>query len=133
MSGALAWGLVALAVAAGYVGYGWPGVLLAFTVTIFWLLMQFSRAVRVMKHAASRPVGHVANAVMLQSRLHKGMPLAQVINLTASLARRCGDEPEDPETWAWRDEAGDEVVVELQAGKLSAWRLQRAEAPADPA
>ena len=130
MSGALAWGLVALAVAAGYVGYGWPGVLLAFTVTIFWLLMQFSRALRVMKHAASRPVGHVASAVMLQSRLHKGMTLAQVIKFTASLGRRCGDEPE---AWAWRDEAGDEVVVELQAGKLSAWRLQRAEAPADPA
>jgi hypothetical protein len=37
---------VALAVAAlglGYTSYGWRGVVLAVTVVVFWLLLQFSR------------------------------------------------------------------------------------------
>ena len=61
------------ALAAGYVGYGWPGVVLALTVVVFWLLLQFSRALRTLRNAASGPVGQVASAVMLHSRLKAGM------------------------------------------------------------
>lgn len=53
---------VALAVAAlglGYTSYGWRGVVLAVTVVVFWLLLQFSQALRVLREAGARPVGTV--------------------------------------------------------------------------
>jgi hypothetical protein len=131
----LAWGLAVAAVAVGYVGYGWPGVVLAITVVVFWLLLQFSRALRVMKAAAGRPVGSVPSAVMLQSKLHAGMTLAQVMKLTGSFGQArvvaSAGVPLDraEEVFAWRDEAGDEVVVQLRAGKLQAWQLQRVDSP----
>lgn len=129
MSAIWGWTLAVLAVAAGYVGFGWPGVVLAVTVVIFWLLLQFSRALRVMRQAAGRPMGQVDNAVMLHSRLQDGMTLPQIMKLTQSFGLKRGD---DPESFAWRDAGGDEVVVEMKEGRLGAWRLQRAEsAPAD--
>ena len=69
------WGLATLGIAAGYVGWGWPGVVLGITVLVFWLLLQFSRSLRVLKQAAGAPVGHVGSAVMLQSKLTAGMTL----------------------------------------------------------
>ena len=120
-----------MALVAGYVGYGWPGVLLALSVIVFWLLMQFSRALRTMRRAAGRPVGVVDSAVMLHARLHPGMRLPQILVLTGSLGRRLdGVQPSDvTESYAWCDAGGDEVVVELKAGVLSAWRLQRSDHP----
>jgi hypothetical protein len=123
MNAAFGWLLAVVAVAAGYVGYGWPGVVLAASVVVFWMLLQFSRAVRVMRAAAARPVGTVDSAVMLQSHLHKGLTLAQLIKHTHSLGDKRGT---DPESYAWRDAAGDEVVVELRGGRLTEWRLVRA-------
>jgi len=131
LSAAWGWTLAALALAAGYVGYGWPGVVLAVTVVVFWLLLQFSRALRVVQAAARRPVGQVASTVMLQSRLHPGMTLAHILKLTGSLGHKRSTEPET-ERYAWADGGGDELVVELTGGKLTAWRLQRAEPPAEP-
>jgi hypothetical protein len=119
----LGWGLAAAAVAVGYAGYGWPGVVLALGVVVFWLLLQFSRALRALRLASGRPVGQVPNAVMLHARLRTGLRLPQVLALTRSLGRRVAD---DPETFAWRDDAGDEVQVELHDGRVTAWRLQRA-------
>ena len=122
MSTALSWALAALALATGYVAYSWPGVVLALTVIAFWMLLQFSRAMRVMRHAAQRPVGHVDSAVMLQSKLHKGMRLAQILQISRSFGHQRASEPE---TYAWRDEGGSELVVELEDGRLMRWRLQR--------
>ena len=119
----LGWGLAAAAVAVGYAGYGWPGVVLALGVVVFWLLLQFNRALRALRLASGRPVGQVPNAVMLHARLRTGLRLTQVLALTRSLGRRIAD---DPETFAWRDEAGDEVQVELHDGRVTAWRLLRA-------
>ena len=126
MNATVGWLLAAVAVAVGYVGYGWGGVVLAISVVVFWLLLQFSRAVRVMRDAAGRPVGTVDSAVMLQARLHKGQTLAQMIKLTRSLGEKRGD---DPERYAWTDPAGDEVQVTLRDGRLAEWQLVRA-APA---
>ena len=123
------WALAVVAVAVGYTSYGWPGVALAVSVIAFWLLLQFSRALRVMRTAADRPVGHVDSAVMLQSRLHAGMPLAQVMKLTRSLGEKRGDAPE---TYAWRDAGGDEVIVEMKDGRLSRFQLQRVAVEAAP-
>ena len=69
MNPTIGWGLAALAIAAGYVGWGWRGVVLGVTVIVFWLLLQFSRSLRVLRNAADAPVGHVASAVMLHGKL----------------------------------------------------------------
>jgi hypothetical protein len=117
------WAVAVAAIAAGFVSYGWPGVVLAITVIVFWLLLQFSRALRTLRAAAQKPVGTVASAVMLSTRLQKGMRLPEVLKLTGSLGRRVADEPE---TWAWADGGADEVQVVLDAGRVSTWELKRA-------
>ncbi|WP_326534459.1 hypothetical protein [Pseudorhodoferax sp.] len=127
MNAIVGWGLAVLAVAAGYAAYGWPGVLLALTVVVFWMLLQFSRAMRVMRVASSRPVGSIGNAVMLHTRLQPGMRLLQILPLTQSLGQKVAD---DPETFVWTDEGGDSVRVELRGGRVSAVALQRAPVPA---
>jgi hypothetical protein len=119
---ALGWGLAALAVAVGYWGYGWPGVALAATAIVFWLLLQFSRALRALRLAAGAPVGHVPSAVMLHARLHPGMRLADIIKITRSLGRKVGD---NPERFAWCDESGAEVQIEFARGRSRAWQLKR--------
>jgi hypothetical protein len=119
----LGWALAVLAVAAGYQGWGWAGVALAVTVIAFWLLLEFSRSLRVLREAAGAPVGSVANAVMLNAKLEAGMRLPQILKLTRSLGRPVSQEPE---VWAWADAAGDEVQVTLRAGLVAAWELKRA-------
>ena len=49
MTAWVGWGLAAAAVAVGYAGYGWPGVVLALGVVVFWLLLQFNRALRALR------------------------------------------------------------------------------------
>jgi hypothetical protein len=129
VSAAVSWALAGAAILAGWFGYGWRGLVLALTVIVFWLLLQFSRTLRVLRMAARSPVGRVDSAVMLQARLRCGMRLAEVIALTRSLGRKVAD---DPETFAWRDGGGTEVVAEFRDGRLGAWRLERDAAPEGP-
>ena len=135
MSATLGWALALTALVAGYVGYGWSGVVLAFSVVVFWMLLQFSRALRAMREAAGRPVGRVDNAVMLHARLRAGLRLVDVMKITRSLGQAAdGNSRQEPEVFVWTDEAGDSVRVELRAGQVSAWALQRADAaPTAPA
>ena len=121
---AIGWALAVAAVAAGYTGYGWPGVAMALSVVVFWLLLQFSRALRAMRDASGRPVGHVDNAVMLHAKLRTGLRLVDVLKLTRSLGTVV---TQQPEVFRWEDAAGDHVDVELQAGRISRWTLSRAE------
>ena len=123
MNAALGWGLAALATALGYVVYGWQGVAIAGSAMVFWLLLQFSRAMRVMRVAGQAPVGTVPSAVMLQSKMRTGLRLMDIILLTRSLGEKLADEPE---TYRWRDPGGDAVEVELAGGRLRAWRFNRA-------
>ena len=116
------WGLAVAAIAVGYVGYGWPGVLLAASVIAFWLLLQFSRALRAMRKAADRPLGHIDSAVMLHVKLRPGMQMMQILALTRSLGEKLADEPE---TYVWRDAGGDAVRVEMRNGRLGDSRLER--------
>jgi hypothetical protein len=124
----IGWGLAAAGMAAGWIGWGWRGLVLGLSVVVFWLLLQFSRSLRVLRNAGSAPIGHVDSAVMLHSRLQHGMSLMQVLHLTRSLGRKLGDEPE---TWAWSDAGGAAVELVLQRGRLVSWRLTR-DAPPRP-
>jgi hypothetical protein len=125
----LGWALALLALGAGYQGYGWRGLVLALTVIAFWLILQFSRALRVLRNAGQAPVGRVASAVMLNSKLHTGMRLMDVLRLTGSLGKKLSDPPE--EQFEWADAGGDAVRVSLRDGRVNAWRLQRG-AEAEP-
>ncbi len=122
MNATVGWALAAAGVAAGYVGWGWPGVALGVTLMVFWLLLQFSRSLRVLKIAGSAPVGHVDSAVTLHSRLRQGMTLMQVLTLTRSLGKRLA---QTPETWGWADDGGAQVSLVMDGGKLTSWSLLR--------
>ena len=122
MDARLGWALAVLATATGYWAYGWRGVLLAVTVVVFWLLLQFSRALRVMRLAAQAPVGVVSSAVMLHSRLSSRMRLMDVVAISRSLGRKVCDQPE---TFAWRDESSAEVEIGFVGGRCNQWRLTR--------
>ena len=123
MNARLGWALAVLAVALGYFFYGWRGVVVAGSGMVFWLLLQFSRAMRVMRTAALAPVGTVPNAVMLNARLSNRMRLMDVLLLTRSLGEKLADQPE---TYRWFDGGGDAVRVVLQHGRCSEWTLERA-------
>jgi hypothetical protein len=120
----IGWALAVAAVALGYVQWGWPGVALGVSVVVFWLLLQFSRAMRVMKTAGAAPLGHVDSAVMLHAKLSKGMTLMQILPLTRSLGVKVSDVPE---TFEWRDTSGAVLRVELARGRCNAWTLRRGE------
>jgi hypothetical protein len=123
ISTGLGWALAAAAITAGYLAWGWRGVVLAVTLIVFWLLLQFSRALRVLRTAGSAPIGQVESAVMLNVKLQAGMRLPQILALTRSLGHKLAD---DPETFEWRDAGGDTVRVELRGGRSARWILQRA-------
>jgi hypothetical protein len=118
----IGWALAALLFAVGWLAYGWQGALTALSATVFWLLLQFNRAVRVMKNAGQSPIGHIGSAVMLQSRLIPGLTMLQVVSMTHSLGRRVGT---GDDVWAWQDPGGVEVVLSFHKGKLSHHELVR--------
>ena len=127
MNPVLGWGMAAVAVVAGWYSYGWPGVALAASVIVFWLLIQFNRSLKVLRNAGSAPIGHIDSAVMLNAKLQAGMPMIKVVALTKSLGRRVSEEPE---RWAWADEGGSEVMLSFDKGICKSWVLNR---PADAA
>lgn len=125
MNPIIGWGLALVLLAAAWQSYGWPGVLLAFSVIVFWLLLQFNRSVRVMKNASQAPVGHVDSAVMLNAKLKPGMTLLQVVTLTKSLGHKrdtAGD------AWGWQDAGGSQVELQFGGGRLQRFTLTRPEA-----
>jgi hypothetical protein len=126
MNSVAAWTLVGAALAAGWFSYGWQGVVLALSVIVFWLLLQFSRALRAMSKAGKAPAGRVASAVMLHSRLREGRTLVQVLALTGSLGERV-DPPQQgaEESWRWSDDGDVSVTVNLTGGRTRSWQLTR--------
>ncbi|MFT3954362.1 MAG: hypothetical protein QM722_08225 [Piscinibacter sp.] len=127
MNPIVGWALAALFTALAWYQYGWPGVLFAVSAVVFWLLLQFSRAMRAMKLAGQAPVGRVDSAVMLNARLRTGMTMLQVIGLTKSLGRKleAAGDAGDQDDWAWGDEGGSEVRLHFTAGKLARFELVR--------
>jgi hypothetical protein len=126
----LRWALALGCVALGAGLFGWRGALLGFSALVFWLLLQFSLALRALRLAGRHAVGRVDSAVMLHARLRPGMTLGQVIRLTRSLGRRVG---QAPERWRWVDAGGAEITLELRAGRLVGWQLTRRAEPGQAA
>lgn len=122
MDARVGWLLAAAALAVGWWSYGWQGVVLAVTVIVFWLLLQFSRTVRLLRGVANAPVGKVPSAVMFHSRLRTGMMMADTIRLAGSLGRKIHD---DPETFRWSDDGDVQVEAEFVGGRCTSSRLQR--------
>ena len=122
MNPIIGWALAALFTALAWYQYGWPGVLFAVSVVVFWLLLQFSRAMRAMKLAGQAPVGRVDSAVMFNAALRPGLTMLQVIGLTRSLGRKLDAGDDD---WAWADEGGSEVRLHFTGGKLARFELVR--------
>jgi hypothetical protein len=122
MNPKIGWALAALGTALGFQFYGWRGVALALTAMVFWLLLQFSQALRAMRAATQAPKGRVPSAVMLHARLAKGQRLMAVIQLARSLGERVA---EAPETYAWADDSGARVTVQLDNGLVTQWTLTR--------
>ena len=122
MNARLGWLLAAVFAFAAWRAYDLAGLAFAASAIVFWLLLQFNRAVRVMKNAAASPVGHIASAVMFHAGLARGMTMLQVLARTKSLGRKVAGTADD---WCWSDGAGASVVLHFERARLASWRLER--------
>ena len=124
-------GVVVVAVA--YRAYGWPGVALAATGIVMWMLLHFTRMMRVLQRAANRPVGYCDSAVMLNAKLRPGVNLLHVMAMTRALGEQLSPRQEQPEIYRWTDGSASHVTCEFARGKLVKWTLFRPEPPAEGA
>ena len=129
----IGWTLALLALIVSWYAYGTYGIVLGVTLIVFWLVLQFNRTIRVMKNAASSPIGHVDSAVMMNAQMKTGMTMLQIVSKTKSLGRKVSPDGETPERWAWTDAGESTVTIVMDgAGRVTSWRLDRpAEPPSD--
>lgn len=125
MNAWIGWALAITALVVGWRQYGWPGLVFAFTCVVFWLLLQFNKAVRVMRNAGSAPIGYVDSAVMLNAKLKPGMPMLQVVMMTKSLGQKIDTPEAGLERFRWTDPGGSHVTLDLRGGKAVRWTLWR--------
>jgi len=125
----LGWLLAALFAFAAWRTYDLAGLAFAASAIVFWLLLHFNRAVRVMKNAAESPVGHVASAVMFHAGLVRGMTMLQIVTKTRSLGRKVEGSDDD---WRWSDDGGASVVLHFERGRLVRWQIERGADPQAP-
>ena len=118
---------------AAWQAYGIHGLAFAASAIVFWLLLTFNRAVRVMRNAGEARVGRIENAVMFHAGLARRMTMLQVLARTKSLGRKVEGSDDD---WRWSDDGGASVVLHFEHGKLVRWGIERAPEPevgTDPA
>lgn len=114
-----------LLVAGGWRAWGWPGVALAVGGIVMWMLLYFTRVMRVLQRAGSRPVGSCDSAVMLNAKLRPRVSLLHVIALTRALGESLGEPQRQPEVFRWTDSTASSVRCEFLEGKLVKWELTR--------
>lgn len=119
--------LAGAAIVAGWRSMGWLGVILAITLICTWMILQFNRATRQMRHVADRPKGMVDSVVTLQSRLAHGMSMSDVLAISKSLGQRVSGTNGD---WMWRDSYGNQIVVTFRRDGVTRWAATRTEQPA---
>jgi hypothetical protein len=116
-------GVVIVAVA--YRGFGWSGVALAVGGIVMWMLLHFTRMMKVLQRASSRPVGYCDSAVMLNARLRPGVNLLHVMAMTRALGELVSAREQQPELYRWTDATASHVTCEFRYGKLVKWELFR--------
>jgi len=125
--------LVPVALVAGtalaYRSYGWQGVAGAISIVVFWLLLNFTHTMAVLKRAANRPIGYVDSAVMLNAKLKPCMTLLHVVAMTKSLGALQTAKDAQPEIFRWSDASESRVDATFVGGKLAHHELFR---PAQP-
>ncbi len=122
MNPLLGWALAAVLAFVSWKVYAWPGLAMAVSAIVFWLLLQFNRALRTMKNAAGSPLAKVPNAVMFHAGLHPGMTMLQIVGETKSIGRKVEGSDDD---WRWNDPAGSSVRLHFEGGKLKSWQIER--------
>ena len=120
-----------LLVALAYNAYGWTGVAMVASGMVMWLLLHFTRLMKVMTNAANRPKGYVGSAVMLNAKLKPGVTLLHVVAMTKSLGEPMSAPDQQPELFRWSDGGLSHVTCEFLGGKLVKWALVRPEPAAD--
>ena len=116
-----------LLVAWAYHAYGWPGVALAGGAIVMWMLLHFTRLMRVLQGAAQRPIGYCDSAVMLNARLRPGVNLLHVVAMTRAIGEQLSEKDAQPEVYRWTDGGASHVTCEFLRGKLVKWALVRPE------
>jgi hypothetical protein len=125
MNHRIGWGLAVVALVFGGWRYGWQGVLVAVTVIAFWLLLDLTRSMRILRAAAERPVGQIASARQLHTRLKPGLTTVELVKLAGTVGEVI--DPEVP-VLRWSDAYGDAIEVRCPGGRASDWTLKSAEA-----
>ena len=116
-----------------YQRFGWQGVLVVTGGIVMWALLHITRTMKVMQHAANRPIGYVGSAVMMNAKLKPGMTLLHVIAMTKALGALQSPADEQPEVYRWTDGTQSHVTCDFNDGKLARWTLFRPEQPEQPA
>lgn len=124
-------GVVLVVVA--YRSYGWGGVAIVVGGIVMWMLLHFTRMMKVLQRASGRPVGYCDSAVMLNAKLKPGVNLLHVVAMTRALGEQLGDKEAQPEVYRWTDGTASHVTCEFVHGKLAKWTLFRPETPAEAA
>jgi hypothetical protein len=122
-------GVVVVAVA--WRGYGWAGVTLAVGGIVMWMLLHFTRMMKVLQRASNRPVGYCDSAVMLNAKLRPGVNLLHVMAMTRALGEQLSPKEQQPEVYRWTDGTQSHVTCEFRNGQLVKWELTRPATAAD--
>jgi hypothetical protein len=112
-------------------GYGWPGVALAGGGIVMWMLLHFTRMMKVLQRASARPVGFCDSAVMLNAKLRPGVNLLHVVAMTRAIGEQLSPKEQQPELYRWTDGSGSHVTCEFLHGKLVKWELFRPQTAPD--
>lgn len=121
-----------LLVAGGWQLAGWPGVALVAGGVVMWMLLHFTRMMKVLERAGHRPIGYCDSAVMLNAKLKSGANLLHVVALTRAIGEQLSDKDAQPEIYRWTDGGGSHVTCEFRGGKLVTWTLFRPPGEAAP-
>ena len=113
------------AVVLAYRFYGWAGVAAATAGLVMWMLLHFSRMMKILKRAANRPIGYVDSAVMLNAKLKPGMTLLHVVAMTRAMGEPQSTKNAQPEVFRWTDGSQSQVTCTFASGKLVRHELWR--------
>jgi hypothetical protein len=118
-----------IVVVVAYRSAGWAGVAFAATGIVMWMLLHFTRMMKVLQRASHRPVGYCDSAVMLNAKLRPGVNLLHVMAMTKALGEQLSPRQDQPEIYRWTDGSASHVTCEFARGKLVKWTLFRPEQP----